>query len=102
MALMSLGAASTLQSCQPDIAVTQSVDVDMAALMEMVNELKESTTATTSALANDTFYVYKDGYTSNANGSNKGTTNGYRIKVVVFVAAPDTTKRTVTYRVTGS
>ena len=40
MALMSLGAASTLQSCQPDIAVTQSVDVDMAALMEMVNELK--------------------------------------------------------------
>ena len=68
-------------------------------ITKMVNELKESTTATTSALANDTFYVYKDGYTSNANGSNKGTTNGYRIKVVVFVAAPDTTKRTVTYRV---
>lgn len=68
-------------------------------ITKMVNELKESTTATTSALANDTFYVYKDGYTSNANGSNKGTTNGYRIKVVVFVAAPDTAKRTVSYRV---
>ena len=40
MALMSLGAASTLQSCQPDVTVTQSVDVDMSALMEMVNELK--------------------------------------------------------------
>ena len=40
MALMSLGAASTLQSCQPDVTVTQSVDVDMSALIEMVNELK--------------------------------------------------------------
>ncbi len=40
MALMSLGATSTLQSCQPDVTVTQSVDVDMSALMEMVNELK--------------------------------------------------------------
>ena len=30
-------------------------------ITKMVNELKESTTATTSALANDTFYVYKDG-----------------------------------------
>ena len=40
MALMSLGAASSLQSCQPDVTVTQSVDVDMSALMEMVNELK--------------------------------------------------------------
>ena len=40
MGLMTLGAASTLQSCQPDVTVTQSVDVDMSALMEMVNELK--------------------------------------------------------------
>ena len=40
MALLSLGAASTLQSCQPDVTVTQSVDVDMSALIEMVNELK--------------------------------------------------------------
>jgi len=68
-------------------------------MTKMVNALKESSTATTDALTQDTFYSYLDGYTSNSNGSNKGTTNGYRIKVVIYVAAPDTTKRTVQYRV---
>ena len=40
MALMSLGAASTLQSCQPDVNVSQSVEVDMSAITELVAQLQ--------------------------------------------------------------
>jgi len=54
--------------------------------------------ATTGALEKNTIYAYTDGYTTNANGSNQGTTNGWRIKVLVYVSAP-TSSRTITYRV---
>ncbi len=40
MALMSLGAASTLQSCQPDVNVSQSVDIDMTAITEMIAQMQ--------------------------------------------------------------
>lgn len=40
MALMSLGAASTLQSCQPDVNVSQSVDIDMAAITELISQMQ--------------------------------------------------------------
>ena len=40
MALMSLGAASTLQSCQPDVNVSQSVDIDMTAIAEMIAQMQ--------------------------------------------------------------
>ena len=40
MALMSLGAASTLQSCQPDVNVSQSVDIDMTAISEMIAQMQ--------------------------------------------------------------
>lgn len=66
-------------------------------ITKMMNGLKESSTATTGALSQEVFYVYKDGYTSNANGSNKGTTNGYRIKVVVYTTA-NATSRVASYR----
>lgn len=41
MALMSLGAASTLQSCQPDVNVSQSVDIDMSAITELIAQMQE-------------------------------------------------------------
>lgn len=66
-------------------------------ITKMMNALTESSTATTGALSQNVFYVYKDGYTSNASGSNKGTTNGYRIKVVVYTTANATT-RVASYR----
>ena len=40
MALMSLGAASTLQSCQPDVNVSQTVDIDMTAITEMIAQMQ--------------------------------------------------------------
>lgn len=40
MALMSLGAASSLQSCQPDVNVSQSVDIDMAAITELISQMQ--------------------------------------------------------------
>lgn len=67
-------------------------------ITKMMNALTEASSATTGALSQETFYVYKDGYTSNANGSNKGTTNGYRIKVVVYVSPSNTTTRVASYR----
>lgn len=64
-----------------------------------VGQVNPATAAVTSALDKETFYAYLDGYTSNANGSNQGTTNGYRIKVLVYISNPNTTNRTVNYRV---
>lgn len=40
MGLMTLGAASTLQSCQPDVNVSQSVDIDMTAITEMIAQMQ--------------------------------------------------------------
>ena len=40
MGLMTLGAASTLQSCQPDVNVSQSVDIDMTAIAEMIAQMQ--------------------------------------------------------------
>ena len=40
MGLMTLGAASTLQSCQPDVNVEQNVDIDMTAITELIAQLQ--------------------------------------------------------------
>ena len=40
MGLMTLGAASTLQSCHPDVNVSQSVDIDMTAITEMIAQMQ--------------------------------------------------------------
>ena len=40
MGLMTLGAASALQSCQPDVNVSQSVDIDMTAITEMIAQMQ--------------------------------------------------------------
>ena len=41
MGLMTLGSMSALQSCQPDVNVSQTVDIDMSTITELISQMQE-------------------------------------------------------------